>query len=190
MPTNAIVNLVSQGWNNMVDGEYKPFVTKSGFNPFGYTKDATNGDILGLGLRGIDAYTTLGMPGVGQAIDKFGTRFAPKIAELSAKSAYIPQSITKGADFLPDWHLFSLAGKRTAVDFGRRSIERAAQEGVHLPKNALRWSNRVAQNTNTGTAYFYRTPGLSNSYDIAIDNAITTTPYYGFGTNLLIQGQE
>ena len=196
MPTNALVNLGSRLWNQATGGEYQSTIAKSGFNPFGWAKDSGNfvkdpntGDLVNLALRGVDAYTTLGMPGTSKAIDKMGTKWAPKMTQLSSKSTYIPKRATQGADVLPQWHLHSLAGTRAPIEFGKRSIDRAVQSGMQLPKYAGRYVTRAVQNPNTGTAYFFRTPGM-NSYDAAIDNAMNLAPSFGFGTNMLIQGQE
>jgi hypothetical protein len=98
MPTNALGNAVSAAVSKMTDEEYHPGIYASGFNPLGYGKAFTrvlDGDVAG-GLaegavRGIDAYTTLGMPGVSGMVDRAMTRFAPRLAPVSSTSKYIPE---------------------------------------------------------------------------------------------------
>lgn len=96
MPTNAVVNLISKGWNKLTGGTYEPFISKSGFNPFGYAKDASNGNVLGLGLRGFDAWSTLGAPGFGTIIEAPATatqKLLPATQKLlPAKINYLPNS--------------------------------------------------------------------------------------------------
>lgn len=94
-------------------------------------------------MRGIDAYATLGAPGLAEGIDYLGTRFAPKIESISAKS------------------------------FGRRSMERAANEGFNVP--GMRWGNNAARSINTGTTYTYN--ATTHPYDIMIDRAMYIAPY-------------
>lgn len=78
MPTNVIANGVSYIFDKMTGNTYVPMIAQSGFNPFGYAKDLAKGNIGNLLMRGIDAYATLGAPGLAEGIDYLGTRFAPK----------------------------------------------------------------------------------------------------------------
>lgn len=158
MPSTLIGNAVNAGINGLTGGKYHPFISKSGLNPIGFGKDLVTGNGLGIAERAIDAYTTFGMPGAGRAIDKLGTAAAPTMNQLSSKSAYIPKAITNGTDYLPHWHMNSLSGSKAPVEFGRRSIEKAMNQGVNLPKYARTYANKAVQNSNTGTTYLFRSP--------------------------------
>lgn len=87
----------------MTGTEYTPYIAKSGFNPFGYAKDLAKGNIGNLLLRGVDAYATLGAPGLSKAIDYLGTRFAPKIISMSEKSKYLPEKALTPSGELTPW---------------------------------------------------------------------------------------
>lgn len=76
-------------------GQYMSY-QKSGFNPFGWfgaLKNAKQGDWSDVMDRGVDAGAWLVAPaagrGVANVVDKAATRFAPRIANLGPKSAYI-----------------------------------------------------------------------------------------------------
>jgi hypothetical protein len=69
LPTTAVGNAFDAAWKTVSGGTYTPRVYKSGFNPFGYAEDAVNGNALGLGLRGLDLWASLGSPGAKEIID-------------------------------------------------------------------------------------------------------------------------
>ena len=80
------------------------------------------------------------------------------------------------------------------TQFGRRSIQRAAQEGVLEPlsinggmNNAAKYANAAVRNNNTGLTYFW-SQAPKASYDAAIDNAMKTAPYWTLGAD--VAGQE
>lgn len=126
-------------------------------------------------MRGIDAYATLGAPGLAEGIDYLGTRFAPKIVSTSAKSKYIPKRANTPSGELSAWNQNSLKtwSGEPAKSFGRRSMERAANEGVKIP--GMRWGNNAAQSVGTGTTYTYN--ATTHPYDIMIDRAMQIAPY-------------
>ena len=185
LPTNAIANGVSYLIDKMTGTEYTPYIAKSGFNPFGYAKDLAKGNIGNLLLRGVDAYATLGAPGLSKAIDYLGTRFAPKIASMSAKSAYLPKKALTPSGELTPWAQNSLRtfDGQAAQSFGRRSMERAVNEGVKV--SGMRWGNNAARSVNTGTSYIYRSS--AHPYDVAIDRAMQIAPYEAGLTDIALQ---
>lgn len=213
MPTNAIGNFVGMGVDALTGVNYTPNTYVSGFNPFGYAKDLSKGSVRKLALRGLDTYATLGMPGAANAIDKFGTKVAPEIGVLGSKSAYIPKGgTTEIVDeagnvvgrTLNKWNWNSLTKWKTPSGqglntFGRRSIERAANEGMleqlaikNGMNNATKYATAAVQNPNTGTAFFFRNVDgagnvVKNAYDAAIDRAMQVAPYQGYGANQVIQ---
>ena len=67
MPINATFNLVSEA----TDSDYTPYVMRSGFNPFGYSKDAVEGSASGLLDRSIKAATVLGLPRALSSVSSF-----------------------------------------------------------------------------------------------------------------------
>ena len=216
MPTNLLGNTVDAGIDYVSGEDYTPRIHKSGFNPFGYAEDVTNGNVGGLAVRGIDAYTTLGMPGARKVIDWAGTKWAPQIFNISSKSKYI---VKGGTDPVVDeagnviarvpnkWNVWSLTrGSRnpgvagesahtvageSIKEYGNRSVQRAVSEGV-LPAtdkgaaSTARWANAAWQNANTGDVFFFRSPGV-HPYDYAIDKAIEVVPYWGVGANAATQ---
>lgn len=102
MPTNAVSNFIKMGADKLMGEHYTPETYASGFNPFGYVKDFNEGNYGNLGLRGLDAYLTLGAPGARVNITPRGT------------------NVTSGADVLSDgsrvfskWHLNSLGPTAT-----------------------------------------------------------------------------
>ena len=185
LPTNAIANGVSYLIDKMTGTEYTPYIAKSGFNPFGYAKDLAKGNIGNLLLRGVDAYATLGAPGLSKAIDYLGTRFAPKIASMSAKSAYLPKKALTPSGELTPWAQNSLRtfDGQAAQSFGRRSMERAVNEGVKV--SGMRWGNNAARSVNTGTSYIYRSS--AHPYDVAMDRAMQIAPYEAGLTDIALQ---
>lgn len=207
MPTNAIGNFVGMGVDALTGNDYTPTTYVSGFNPFGYAKDTSNGSVGKLALRGLDAYTTLGMPGASKAIDKLGTRFAPKLGTLGSKSKYISR---KGTEKVVDesgktvgrtlskWNWNSLAPwKQSAGNgvetFGRRSIQRAANEGAldqfainNGMNNVVKYATTAVKNPNTGTTFFFKNSAV-HPYDATINRAMQVAPYWGYGSNQVIQ---
>ena len=63
-PTTMISNGLSAGLASITGTDYTPYIDKFGFNPFGYAKDLSNMNLGGLAMRGLDAYATLGAPGL------------------------------------------------------------------------------------------------------------------------------
>lgn len=185
LPTNAIANGVSYAIDKMTGSDYTPYIAKSGLNPFGYAKDMAKGNIGNLLMRGIDAYATLGAPGLSEGIDYLGTRFAPKIADASAKSRYILKRNVTADGELKQWHQNSLRtwSGEPANSFGRRSMERAANEGKRVP--GMRWGNNSVQSVNSGTTYTYR--GSTHPYDVAVDRAMQIAPYQTALTDIALQ---
>ena len=59
----------------LVDSNYKPEITRSGLNPFGYAYDAIKGNVGGLGTRALDLTAHFGLPGARTLMVKA----APKI---------------------------------------------------------------------------------------------------------------
>lgn len=70
MPINATLNLVSAA----TDSDYTPYVMRSGFNPFGYSKDAVEGSASGLLDRSIKAATVLGLPRALSSVSSFNSQ--------------------------------------------------------------------------------------------------------------------
>lgn len=188
LPTTAIGNAFDAAWKTVSGGTYTPRVYKSGFNPFGYSEDAVNGNAFGLGLRGLDLWASLGSPGAQQAINWAGTRFAPQISNLG-KVTYLTKEATEPVvnaagevvERLPNaWATRAITGNFTSPVrvYGQRSVQRAANEGV-LGPFASRWSPNLMQNVGpgrTGTAWLYNTPKL-HPYDAAVENAIQLAPW-------------
>ena len=185
MPTNAIANGVSYIFDKMTGNTYVPMIAQSGFNPFGYAKDLAKGNIGKLLMRGIDAYATLGAPGLAEGIDYLGTRFAPKIGSISAKSGYIPKRANTPSGELSVWNQNSLKtwSGEPAQSFGRRSMERAANEGVKIP--GMRWGNNAARSVGTGTTYTYN--ATTHPYDIMVDRSMQIAPYGTALTDVALQ---
>lgn len=208
-PTTGIGNAVSAATSSMMGEKWTPEIYASGFNPLGYGKALTrvfDGDVAG-GLaegavRGIDAYATLGMPGAANMVDKGMTRFAPRLLPVSSKSKYIPRGGVENGT-LSKWNWNSLAkggnkakqsswfkGARSVTEGGRRSMQRAANEGFQFTgfngaDKAGQWATNFGQNTNTGTAYFFR--GAPTSYDVAADRAVQLTPWLGAPADVTTQ---
>lgn len=208
-PTTAIGNAVSAATSSMMGEKWTPRIYASGFNPLGYGKALTrvfDGDVAG-GLaegavRGVDAYATLGMPGAANMVDKGMTRFAPRLLPVSSKSKYIPRGGVENGT-LSKWNWNSLArggsrakqsswfkGTRSVTEGGRRSMQRAANEGFQFTgfkgaDKAGQWATNFGQNTNTGTAYFFR--GAPTSYDVAADRAVQLTPWLGAPADVATQ---
>lgn len=136
-------------------------------------------------MRGIDAYATLGAPGLAEGIDYLGTRFAPKIGSISAKSRYIPKRANTASGELSAWNQNALRtwSGEPAKSFGRRSMERATNEGVKIP--GMRWGNNAAQSVGTGTTYTYN--ATTHPYDIMIDRAMQIAPYETALTDVALQ---
>ena len=185
MPTNAIANGVLYIFDKMTGNTYVPMIAQSGFNPFGYAKDLAKGNIGNLLMRGLDAYATLGAPGLAEGIDYLGTRFAPKIGSISAKSRYIPKRANAPSGELSTWNQNALRTwtGEPAKSFGRRSMERAANEGVKIP--GMRWGNNAAQSVGTRTTYTYN--ATTHPYDIMIDRAMQIAPYETALTDVVLQ---
>lgn len=185
MPTNAIANGVSYIFDKMTGNTYVPMIAQSGFNPFGYAKDLAKGNIGNLLMRGLDAYATLGAPGLAEGIDYLGTRFSPKIGSISAKSRYIPKRANTASGELSRFNQnsFKTWSGESAKSFGRRSMERAANEGVKIP--GMRWGNNAAQSVGTGTTYTYN--ATTHPYDIMIDRAMQIAPYETALTDIALQ---
>ena len=186
LPTTAVGNAFDAAWKTVSGGTYTPRVYKSGFNPFGYAEDALSGNALGLGLRGVDLWASLGSPGAQEAINWAGTRFAPQISQLGPKSVYLTKKATEPivdatgqvVEKVPNpWAMRAITGNYTSPVkvFGQRSAQRAVNEGV-LGPFATRWPINVMQNARTGTAYLYGTPKL-HPYDAAVENAMQLTPW-------------
>ena len=165
LPTNAIGNFIGMGINALTGNQYVPETYVSGFNPFGYAEDLANGNVKNLALRGLDTYTSLGMPGAANAIDKVGTKVAPRI--VAERFKYIPKGGTEAVvdeagnivgRRLNNWNWWSLTrGPRVkppkggfahtamgdnTVQYGTRSVQRAVNEGTlsELP-SAARYAN-------------------------------------------------
>lgn len=185
MPTNVIANGVGYAFDKMTGEDYIPFIAKSGFNPFGYAKDLANLNLGNLLLRGVDAYATLGSPGLAEGVDYIGTKFAPKIVSVSSKSKYVPMRANAANDELSTWNQRALMtfNNQPAQSFGRRSMERAASEGIQVP--GMRWGNNAARSANTGTTYVYR--AAEHPYDIAIDRAMQIAPYQVGAADISLQ---
>lgn len=185
LPTTAIGNAFDAAWKTISNGTYTPRIYKSGFNPFGYAEDAVNGNALGLGLRGLDLWASLGSPGAKEIIDQMGTKFAPRITNLG-KVTYLTKEATEPVvnvagevvERLPNsWATRAITGNYTSPVrvYGQRSVQRAANEGV-LGQFASRQSPNLMQNVKTGTSWLYNTPKL-HPYDASVENAIQLAPW-------------
>lgn len=165
--------------------EYTPTIHPSALNPMGYAKDLAKGNYKNLALRLFGLYTILGSPGLSKGIDYLGTRFAPKIGSISAKSRYIPKRANTPSGELSAWNQNSLKtwSGEPAKSFGRRSMERAANEGVKIP--GMRLGNNAAQSVGTGTTYTYN--ATTHPYDIMIDRAMQIAPYETALTDVSLQ---
>ena len=172
---------------------------KFGFDPFGWIgalENAQQGDWSDVVDRGVDAGAWLIAPAVGRGVatvvDKVATKFAPRIANLGPKSAYINRGGTvvdeAGNRVLNTWNQNALKGKGTLFNntgtklYGQRSIQRAVNEGALDQfavnggfNNATRYGTNLLQNVNTGTGYVY-SGGAPVMYDVAADAAVNTTP--------------
>lgn len=189
-PTTAIANGIAAGVNNLAGAEYKPFVAQFGLNPFGYAKDITEGNLGNLALRGIDTYALAGSPGLAEGTDWLLTKTAPRLRPVT-NARYIPKGGVENGT-LNKWNWNSLArggsqatqssfnkGVKGVVEGGRRSMQRAANEGMLHGFNgadkAAQWGTNFGQNLNTGTAYFFR--GAPTTYDVVADNAVRVAPW-------------
>lgn len=189
-PTTAITNGIAAGVNNLAGTEYKPFVAQFGLNPFGYAKDITEGNLGNLALRGIDTYALAGSPGLAEGTDWLLTKTAPRLKTVTS-ARYIPKGGVENGT-LNKWNWNSLArggnqatqssfnkGVRGVTEGGRRSMQRAANEGMLHGFNgadkAAQWGTNFAQNANTGTTFFYR--GAPTTYDVVADNAVRVAPW-------------
>lgn len=203
-PQTVMGNFIDMGTSALTGEKYTPSTYKAGYNVLGLAKDMHEGNYGNAAFRGLDAYLTLGAPGASRFIDYAGTRFAPRLTNLSAKSRYIPKGgtvQTSGGRTLNNWNLRSLSGNNTSRinGYGMRSMQRAANEGV-LDRfaingginNATRYGNAAVQNANTGTTYIYRNVDkagnlIGNSYDNAIDAATKFITPFAFASEPIVQ---
>lgn len=194
MPNNVIMKLGERAADGLFGTNYSNNkIYRFGLNPFGISEDASEGNLGGLALRGLDAYTWLGMPGASQFVDRQLTAHAPKLLEVANTSKYVPKGGLENGT-LNKWNWNSLAKwgspatrdsyrrgiRATVTEGGRRSMQRAANEGVEIGgfkgfDKARQWATNFGQNTNTGTTFFFR--GAPTGYDIAADRAVQLTPY-------------
>ena len=203
-PQTIMNNFIDMGTSALTGERYTPTTYKAGYNVLGLAKDIHEGNYGDAAFRGLDAYLTLGAPGASRFIDYAGTRFAPRLTNLSAKSRYIPKGgtvQTSGGRTLNNWNLRSLSGNNTSRinGYGMRSMQRAANEGV-LDRfainggmnNATRYGNAAVQNANTGTTYIYRNVDkagnlIGNSYDNTIDAGVKLITPFAFASEPIIQ---
>ena len=203
MPTNVGMKLGEKLVDKMFGTNYSNNnINAFGLNPFGWSEDLSEGNLKRALVRGVDAYTWLGMPGASTAVDKLFTNNAPRLLEVASTSKYIPeQGLLNGT--LNKWNFNSLArggnkavksswnrGVQTVTEGGRRSMQRAANEGVNIggfkgADKARQWATNFVQNPNTKTTFFFK--GAPTSYDIVADRAVQTTPYLGIPFNFTNQ---
>ena len=203
-PQTVMGNFIDIGTSALTGERYTPTTYKAGYNVLGLAKDMHEGNYGNAAFRGLDAYLMLGAPGASRFINYAGTRFAPRLINLSEKSRYIPKGgtvQTSGGRTLNNWNLRSLSGNNTSRinGYGMRSIQRAANEGV-LDRfainggmnNATRYGNAAVQNANTGTTYIYRNVDkagnlIGNSYDNAVDAGVKLITPFAFASEPIVQ---
>lgn len=204
MPNNVVMKLGEKAADKLFGTNYSNNkIYRFGLNPFGAAEDAAEGNLGGLALRAVDAYTWLGMPGASQFVDRYLTSHAPRLLEVSSKSKYIPEGgLENGTLNKWNWNSLAKGGSSATRDFfrvgirpavtegGRRSMQRAANEGVKIGgfkgfDKARQWATNFGQNTNTGTTFFFR--GNPTTYDIAADKAVQLTPYMSIPVDVTSQ---
>lgn len=181
MPNNAISNLIYDAWDSATGGDYNPFIARSGFNPFGYAKDMINKDALGLTLRGIDAYTTLGMPRANQALAKLSNTLTPKqFISRPLNYMFKPRGINVGTSAtkaLPQTKMLPSPIKQLPSPVQQLPSYASKQ----LPSYASKQTIEILPNT---------IPGLNNSGQAVVNIPLRYDPYIGYGANILMQGDE
>lgn len=198
-PWSVALNTAGQGIAALNGEDYNGHLYRTVFNPLGIAQDFVDNNYKGLAERGLDAVGWFGGRPLGKAIDWAGTRFAPRIASISGKSAYLGKRATepivtesgeiigrqpwKGAvnaisgEVIPKG---GMATGRNVTAYGTRSVQRAANEGVLEPlainggmNNATRYGNAAWRNNNSGLTYVFRnTDGAGNLVRNSYDVAI------------------
>lgn len=179
-PTTFIANTLDAGWSALTGNKYNPTIYRFGLNPFGYSEDLVNGNVLGTAVRGLD--TMAWLPGllspVGSYVQKYVTNaFAPRIPSVvtttGSKSSYLSRAATepildaagnetgqyvigKGAMNAASRGINPAGYGQGLEYYGPASINRAIKEGVFEPMAGTTGGlvpNIAVRNTNTGLTY-------------------------------------